>query len=63
MTIKKYIAATGRVTGFERRGAERIPGTDKVRTYCANTSQYSQESDLDNIIRRQRHSVGANKRK
>lgn len=49
MTVKQFIKIAGRTSEFERRGLERIPGTDIVRTYCGNPMQYSKESDLERI--------------
>ena len=51
-TIKRFIESTGGSLEFEHRGLERIPGTDKVRTYCASGLQYSKESDLARITDR-----------
>ena len=38
---------------FRYGSAARIQGTDKVRTYCANPMQYSEESDLRNLCKKQ----------
>lgn len=31
---------------------DRIPGTTKIRTYCANASLYSQESTMEQLLKR-----------
>lgn len=62
MTIRRFIEAAGQATEFEQRGLERIPGTNKVRTYCANALQYSRESDLEKITSKQYRAVGAKKK-
>lgn len=62
MTIKRFVEAAGRTTGFEPRGLERIPGTNKVRTYCANALQYSRESDLEKIVSKQYRAAGVKKK-
>lgn len=62
MTIRRIVEATGRISKYEQRGIEKIPGTNKVRTYCANALQYSRESDLEKIISKQYRAVGAKKK-
>jgi len=44
--LKKYDPK--RDIGYDR--PDRIPGTNKVRTYVGNDSIYSKESDLETII-------------
>ena len=44
--IKKYDPK--RDLGYDR--PDRIPGTNKVRTYVGNDSIYSKESDIETII-------------
>lgn len=51
-TFKRLVESTERRLEFEHRGIERIPGTNKVRTYCANGLQYSKESDFERITDR-----------
>lgn len=62
MTIKRFVEAAGRTTGFEARGLDRIPGTNKVRTYCANALQYSRESDLEKITSKQYRAASTKKK-
>lgn len=62
MTIKRFIEIAGRTSEFEHRGLERIPGTDKIRTYCANALQYSKESDLARITNKQSYTPIAKKK-
>lgn len=62
MAIRRFVEAAGRKTGAEYRGMDRIPGTDKVRTYCANSSLYSSESDLKRIISKRRSTLGISKK-
>lgn len=50
MKTNRFIEALGKPARIEYRGADRIPDTDKVRTYCSNASLYSRESDLENIV-------------
>ena len=46
----------------EQRGLQRIPGTNKVRTYVGNPNQYSKESDLEKITAKQYRAAGARKK-
>lgn len=62
MTIKRFVETAGRTSEFAHRGLERIPGTDKVRTYCANARQYSRESDLERITNKQPYTSAAKKK-
>lgn len=50
MAIRRFVKAAGNKTGAEYRGLDRIPGTNKVRTYVTGAWLYSKESDLENII-------------
>ncbi len=36
---------------YDYREPDRIDGTTKIRTFCANDSLYSQESDIKKIAR------------
>lgn len=36
----------------DRQEVDRIPGTTKIRTYCANASLYSKESTLEKLLKR-----------
>lgn len=58
MAIKCFVDALDESIEFEYRGADRIPGTDKVRTYCANDTLYSKQSDLDTIISNEKRARG-----
>lgn len=63
MAMRRFVEAAGRKTGVAYRGMDSIPGTNKVRTYCANASLYSNESDLKRIISKRRSTVGVRKKK
>ena len=64
MAIRRFVEAAGRRTGTPYRGADRIPGTNKVRTYAgALWWLYSKESDFDTIIRRREKVVGTGNKK
>lgn len=63
MAIRRFVEAAGQKTGAAYRGADRIPGTDKVRTYVTGAWLYSKESDLKKIIRKRRQTVGTRKKK
>ena len=59
MAIRRFVEAAKKRAGTPYRGADRIPGTDKVRTYAGAMGWlYSKESDLDRIIRRRERVVG-----
>ena len=62
MAIRRFVEAAGQKTGAVYRGLDAIPGTNKVRTYCANASLYSSESDLKKIISKRRSTVGLRKK-
>lgn len=62
MDGKRLSMTAVRKVTIEHRGLTRIPGTNKVRTYCANASQYSRESDLEKITSKQYRAVGARKK-
>lgn len=62
MAMKRFVEALKKPPRIEYEGADRIPGTDKVRTYCANSSLYSKESDLKTIISNEYRAFGAGKK-
>lgn len=49
MAMKRFVEAAGKRSEYGYVGADRIPGTSKIRTYCANASLYSRESDCKKI--------------
>ena len=62
MAIRRFVEAAGQKTGTEYRGKDVIPGTNKVRTYCANASLYSKESDLKRIMSKRYSTLGLQKK-
>ena len=58
MAMRRFVEAAGKETGTEYRGADRIPGTNKVRTYVTGAWLYSKESDLKKIIRKRMETLG-----
>ncbi len=61
MVMERFVKAAGRKDGVRYQQADRIPMTDKVRTYCANASLYSRESDLGKIVSSQYQTVDVKK--
>ncbi|MGM9628949.1 MAG: hypothetical protein ACI3V4_12835 [Faecousia sp.] len=61
MAMKRFVEAAGRKSGYGYVGDDRIPGTNKIRTYCANASLYSKESDLRKITSSQYRTTGTKK--
>lgn len=51
--MRRFVDAASRKKIISEEEVDRIPGTTKIRTYCANSSLYSKESTIQNII----HSV------
>ena len=49
MAIKRFVEAAGKKGKYGYNGIDRIPGTDKVITYCATPQVYSSESSLERI--------------
>ena len=49
MSMKKFVEITRKKPIRKFREADRIPGTDKVRTYAWNAELYSEESSLEKI--------------
>lgn len=62
MAMRRFVEAAGR-KGGEYRGRDRIPGTNKTRTYVVTGWLYSSESDLSKIISKRRQTVGTMKKK
>lgn len=50
MAKDRFVEALKGPSKIEYRGADRIPGTDKVRTFFSNGSLYSKESDMKTVI-------------
>ena len=63
MAMKRFVEAAGKKLVLGYRGADRIPGTNKIRTYVTGAWLYSEESDLRKIIRKRRETVGTRKKK
>ena len=61
MAMDRFVKAAGNKKGASYRGLDRIPGTNKVRTYVTGAWLYSEESDLQKIIRKRRETVGTRK--
>lgn len=61
MAIKCFVDALKKPTKVEYEGADRIPGTDIIRTYCANDTLYSKQSDLNTIISNENRARGMSK--
>lgn len=51
MSTSYFVKAMAKMAPMAHEEADRIPGTSKIRTYCADASLYSSESDLKSIIR------------
>lgn len=49
MSMRRFVEAIGRPAKIVHSCPDRIPGTNKVRTYTANSSVYSKQSDLKNL--------------
>ena len=62
MAMRRFVEAAGKKTGAGYRGADRIPGTNKIRTYVTGAWLYSKESDLKKIISKHRQTVGTRKK-
>ena len=63
MVMKCFVeAASGNIEAVYER-TDLIPGTNKIRTYCANSSLYSQESDLEKITRSHHRVENANEKR
>ena len=55
MAISRFVEAVSKSVATKHEEVDRIPGTSKIRTYCADASLYSHESDLKNITRTSRY--------
>lgn len=51
--MRRFVDAASRKKAVDEEEVDRIPGTTKIRTFCANSSLYSKESTIQNIV----HSV------
>lgn len=50
MSMRRFIKAIGRPPKIVHNSPDRIPGSNKCRTYTANSSVYSKQSDLKTIM-------------
>jgi hypothetical protein len=57
--MSRFVDAAKRKSAGAYNGADRISGTNKIRTYCANPALYSQESSLRKIASDQYYPAGA----
>lgn len=48
--LQRFLDAASRKNAVDEEEVDRIPGTSKIRTYCANSSLYSRESSLEVMI-------------
>ncbi len=49
MSMRRFVEAIGRPPKIVHNSPDRIPGSNNSRTYTANSSVYSKQSDLKNI--------------
>lgn len=63
MAMKRFIEAAGKKSGYGYVGPDRVPGTNKIRTYVTGAWLYSKESDLKKIISKRQQTVGTRKKK
>lgn len=63
MAMRRFVEAAGKKSGYGYVGLDRIPGTNKIRTYVTGAWLYSKESDLKKIISKRRQTVGIRKKK
>lgn len=49
--MRRFVAAASRKRTVNDEEVDRIPGTTKIRTFCANSSLYSKEGSIENIIK------------
>lgn len=61
MATDRFMEALKKTPRIEYEGVDRIPGTDKVRTYFSNGSLYSKESDIKTILSNEYRAFGARK--
>ena len=54
MVMRRFVEALNKTPRIRYRSLDRIPGTNKSRTYVSNHSVYSRESDIKNLIRHRR---------
>lgn len=61
MSMKRFFEMASQKSPHVYRGNDRIPGTDKVRTYCGNSSLYTRESSLDRMEGKEYHPTSLKK--
>lgn len=50
--MRRFVEAASRKNAVDREEVDRIPGTTKLRTWCAsNPSLYSDKGTIENIVR------------
>lgn len=49
--MKRFVEAASRRRTVDEPEVDRIPSTTKIRTYTSNSSLYSKESTIENIIK------------
>lgn len=47
--MRRFVEAASRKKTIDEEEVDRIPGTTKIRTFCANSSLYSKEGTIQNI--------------
>lgn len=50
MIIKRLVEALEKSSDIKYEGADRLPGTDVVRTYVTGAWLYSRESDMEQML-------------
>lgn len=48
--LQWFLHAVSSGDAVDEEEVDRIPGTSKIRTYCANASLYSKESSLEKMM-------------
>lgn len=48
--FQRFLDGISRMNAVDEEEVDRISGTSKIRTYCANSSLYSEESSLKKMI-------------
>lgn len=49
--MRRFVDAAARKKAAHEEEVDRIPGTTKIRTFCANSSLYSKEGTIENIVK------------
>lgn len=49
--MKRFVDAASRKRKLDEPEVDRIPGTTKIKTYVANSSLYSKEGTIENIVK------------